>query len=185
MFRIISKWLLDLGGWTIKGVIPPDSKKAVIVAAPHTSMWDFVIGRLAYGVIGVKVKFLIKKEIFFFPLGPVLKWLGGLPVDRSRSGNMVQHVASMFEKSGSLFVVITPEGTRRPNPRWKRGFYYIAQRANLPVALGYIDYGKKEGGIGKVMELSGDIDKDMEEIKRFYLGMTAKHPEKFVTGLED
>lgn len=184
MFRILSKWFLKLGGWTIRGVIPPGSKKAVIIAAPHTSMWDFVIGRLAYGAIGVKVKFLIKKEIFFFPVGPILKWLGGIPVDRSKNQRLVEQAVSWFDKSESLFVVITPEGTRKPNPNWKRGFYYIARRADLPVALGYIDYAKKEGGIGKVMNLSGDMKKDMEEIKRFYQNVTPRHPEKFVTGLE-
>jgi 1-acyl-sn-glycerol-3-phosphate acyltransferase len=185
MFRKISTWLLKMMGWEIRGAIPPGSKKAVIIAAPHTSMWDFVIGRLAYGEIGVKVKFLIKKEIFFFPLGPLLKWLGGIPVDRSKNTNLVHQVVEWYEKSDSLFVVITPEGTRKPTTRWKRGFYYIAERANLPIALAYMDYAKKEGGIGPVIQPSGDINADMEKIKRFYMGITAKHPERFTTGLED
>lgn len=185
MFRVLSKWLLKLGGWTIHGAIPPGARKAVIIAAPHTSNLDFVVGRLAYGVLGVKVKFLIKKEAFFFPFGPLLKWLGGIPVDRGRNNRLVEQVASWFENSESLFVVITPEGTRKPNPNWKKGFYYIAQRANLPIALAYIDYAKKEGGIGMVMQPTGDIKADMEKIKRFYMGITPRHPEKFVTGLED
>jgi len=185
MFRYISIWLLKLGGWTIKGAIPPGSKKAVIIAAPHTSMWDFVIGRLAYGAIGVKVRFLIKKEIFFFPVGPLLKWMGGIPVDRSRNNKLVDQVVEWFEKSESLFVVITPEGTRKPTTKWRRGFYYIAQKAKLPIALAYINYGKKEGGVGPVIYPSGDIKKDMEEIKRFYKDMIPKHPERFLTGLEE
>ena len=139
MFRYLSKFALWVLGWDTTEAMPPGVRKAVITAGPHTSNWDFYIGRLAYAALGVKVKFLIKKEAFKWPLGGILKALGGIPVDRSRSNNLVDQVASMFKDVDSLFVVITPEGTRKPNPRWKKGFYYIALKADIPIALGYID----------------------------------------------
>jgi 1-acyl-sn-glycerol-3-phosphate acyltransferase len=149
-------------------------------------MWDFVIGRLAYSEIGVKARFLIKKEIFFFPVGPILKWMGGIPVDRSKNNRMVDQVVAWFDKSESLFIVITPEGTRKPTTKWRRGFYYIAEKANLPIALAYMDYAKKEGGIADfVVHPSGDMRSDMEKIKRFYMTVTPKHPDRFATGLEE
>ncbi len=177
--HLIAKWLLNLAGWKIIGKIPDDLKKCIVVVAPHTSNWDFVIGRLAYFVLGVKVKILIKKELFFFPLGPFLKWLGGISIDRSRSSNMVDHVAGLFNNYDSLYITITPEGTRKLNPSWKKGFYYIALRAKVPIALGILDYKKKEGGIGKIFIPTGNFEVDFKMVEDFYRGSGARHPEKF------
>ena len=167
-------------GWKITNVIPPGTMKCVIAVAPHTSYWDFVIGRLAYWVMGVKASFLIKKEAFKFPIKRFLMHMGGIPVDRGRSSKMVDQIVDLFDKSEKLVIVITPEGTRKPVKHWKKGFYIIAQRANVPIALGYLDYSRKEGGVGKVVYPDGNMDSQMKEIIEFYRGMKGKHPERFI-----
>ncbi len=179
MSKFLSNIILKLWGWKIFGVIPPGIKKCVILAAPHTSNYDFFIARLAYFVIGVNVKFLIKKEVFKFPFGRIFKAWGGIPIDRSKRNNMIEYVSGLFSKYDSLYIVITPEGTRSLVRKWKKGFYYIAQNAKVPIALGYIDYGKKEGGLGPLIYPSGDFEKDFKTITDFYKTKTAKHPEKF------
>ena len=179
MLVLFSRLILRIMGWKITSVIPPGTKKCVIAVAPHTSYWDFVIGRLAYWLLGVKASFLIKKEVFRFPFKRLLLHIGGIPVDRGRSSKMVDQVVERFMKSESLFIVITPEGTRKPVKQWKKGFYYIATQAKVPIALGYLDYAKKEGGVGKVIIPNGDIESQMKEIKDFYRRMTPKHPERF------
>jgi 1-acyl-sn-glycerol-3-phosphate acyltransferase len=177
----LSKLGLWLLGWKIDGYIPEGLKKAVIVVVPHTSNWDFILGRMVMNVLRSKAKFLIKEESFFFPLGMILKGLGAIPVARGRSGNMINQVAGYFNEAESLFVIITPEGTRKPTKRWKKGFYYIAQRANVPLILGVMDYKNKKGGVGEVFYPTGDMDKDLDYIYAFYRTHgSAKHPEKFV-----
>ena len=179
MLKGFARLLLWLSGWRIKGSPPEGIAKCVLILAPHTSNWDFVIGRLVFIVYGISPKVLIKKEIFKPVLGPVLKWLGGIPVDRGRSNNMVGNLAKLFEKSESLYLVITPEGTRKYNPNWKKGFYYIAIEAGVPIVLGYLDYKTKEGGIAEVFYPTNDFDKDFEEIQTFYRSVRAKYPEKY------
>ncbi len=171
--------MLWLMGWKIHGGIPEGEQKAVIVAAPHTSNWDFFIGRFAYFVMGVNVKFLIKKEVFKGIFGKILRSWGGIPIDRSKSQNMVEQVAALFEQEGSLYIVITPEGTRSLVDKWKKGFYYIALKAGVPIALAYMDYAKKEGGIGPTIHPGDDFEKDFKMIENFYKDKTPKYPEKF------
>jgi len=184
MFRLFSIIVLKILGWKIKNAIPPGTKKCVIIVAPHTSNMDFVIGRLAYGAMGVKVRFLIKKEAFKFPMGGLLKLLGGIPVDRGRNNRMVEHVAKLFDKHKSFYVVITPEGTRKANANWKKGFWHIAEKTGLPIALAFIDYEHKRGGVDRLMYPSADIEADMLEIKKFYMQFKGRNPEMFRTGLE-
>ncbi|MFO7613779.1 MAG: lysophospholipid acyltransferase family protein [Bacteroidales bacterium] len=180
MLSLFARFVLKLMGWKINGVIPPGTKKCVIVAAPHTSYWDFVIGRLAYWQLGIKAHFLIKKELFKFPLKRLILNMGGIPVNRGKSNKMVDQIVAIINRSDSFYLVITPEGTRKPVRHWKKGFYYIALQAQVPIALGYIDYAKKEGGVGKVIYPNGNIDEQMIEIMSFYRGMTPKHPDKFI-----
>lgn len=179
MLYYISKFILWLTGWKIIGRFPKDLKKCVVVMAPHTSMWDFVWGRIAYWVLRVKVKFLIKKESFDTFYGGLVKWAGGIPVDRKNSANMVETVARMFNHYDSLFITITPEGTRKYSPNWKKGFYYIALKAKVPIALGFLDYAKKEGGVGKIFTPSGNFEEDFKMIEDFYRGMKGRFPENF------
>ncbi len=177
--KLLSKFVLKIWGWKIHGIIPPGIEKCVVIAAPHTSNWDFFIGRFAYFAIGVKIKFLIKKEVFFFPLGPILRAWGGIAVDRGKQNNIVGQVVDHFNKSESLYVLITPEGTRKLNKRWKKGFYHIAEKANVPIAFGYADFKKKEAGVGLVIYPCGDYKKDLKIIQDFYRDKAAKYPEQF------
>lgn len=179
--KYISKLILKMMGWKINGNFPQDIKKCVLIAAPHTSNWDFVIGRAAFYIFGIKgIKFLIKKEFFFFPVGILLKSMGAIPVDRSSKNNTVVKIGHKFDEYNIFRVLITPEGTRSRVKEWKKGFYYIAQHANVPIVLCYVDYGKKEGGIAPfVINPSGNYAKDMEKIEDFYRNITAKYPENF------
>ncbi len=180
MGRWLSAFILRLLGWHTDGSLPGGIRKAVVVSAPHTSLWDFVIGRLTFWAIRVNIRFLIKSESFFFPLGPFLKWMGGVPVDRGKyKSNLVREVTGMFEQNEDLIVVITPEGTRKKVAQWKKGFYTIAVEARVPIALSYIDYKKKSGGIGPVIYPSGDYEQDLRIIQDFYRNVTARHPERF------
>lgn len=179
MISRFSNFMLRLFGWDTSGEIPPGLKKAIIIVAPHTSYWDFVIGRMTFWGSKVKIRVLIKKEVFVFPLGILLKRLGGLPVARGKKNNLIDEVVRLFDEAESLVVVITPEGTRRLVRQWKKGFYLIAMAAKVPIALGYIDYATKKGGVGPIIYPSGDYQKDMKSINEFYRDKIGKYPEKF------
>jgi 1-acyl-sn-glycerol-3-phosphate acyltransferase len=177
------KWfsglLLWLGGWKIQVDEAFRLNKAVVIMAPHTSMLDFWIGRLAFWWLKLPAHFMIKKEMFWFPLNLVLRMLGAIPVNRQNAGKITDEMGELFKRRKQFRLVITPEGTRKLNHHWKKGFYRIAVTAGVPVLLGYIDYEKKTGGIGKIIIPSGNFEEDMKEISDFYAGITAKYPEKF------
>jgi 1-acyl-sn-glycerol-3-phosphate acyltransferase len=180
MAYYISKFILYLWGWKIESQFPKEKvKKCVFIVAPHTSYYDFIIGRLAYYYLCVNPKFLIKKALFTFPLGPILRAFGGVPVDRSKTRNFISQVVELFNQNESFYLTITPEGTRKYNPKWQLGFYHIARTANVPVYMCYIDFKNKRGGIGPELKISGDIEKDFKIVEAFYSTMHAKHPEKF------
>lgn len=168
-------------GW--KAVVTvPDYDKCVICAAPHTSNLDLFIGKLFYGAIGGKTSFMMKKEWFFFPLGLFFKAAGGIPVDRGRKTSLVDQMVHVFASRKRFHLAITPEGTRKPNPNWKKGFYYIAQKAQVPIVLIGIDYETKTITAGKSVFPSGDINKDMREIKLYFKQFKGKYPENFCLG---
>lgn len=171
-----------LMGWK-SAIKVDDFNKQILCAAPHTSNWDFIIGKLFYASIGRKTGFMMKKEWFFFPLGGLLRSMGGIPVDRSQKNSMVEQVVDLIKKSNKFSLAITPEATRSRNPHWKKGFYYIAMQANIPVVLVAIDYYTKTITAEKIIIPSGDIDKDMREIKLYYNQFKGKNPENFATGL--
>jgi 1-acyl-sn-glycerol-3-phosphate acyltransferase len=179
MKRSLARFILKLLGWNVVITIPPEVKKMVVMMAPHTSNWDFPLGWLGYMSIGVNSKYLIKKEAFFFPLGKILSAMGAIPVDRKSSTNIVIQVGDLFKKTESLYITITPEGTRSLNRNWKRGFYYIAEHAQVPIAFGFLDYKKKEGGIGGMIFPTGNYEEDLKKIEAFYSDKSAKYPEKF------
>jgi len=179
MIKAFAIFIFRIFGWKAIDELPARIKKAVVIVAPHTSMWDFVVGRFGYWALGFKPKFLIKKEVFKFPLKGILLRAGGIPVDRSKSGNLVENIANLFSQYDSLFITITPEGTRRLNPSWKKGFYYIALRANVPIVLGILDYKEKIAGFTDVFHPTGDFEKDFKFIEDYYRGRTGKHPENF------
>jgi len=177
--RTIAGVLIQLLGWKIIGSVPPEIKKCVIIGAPHTSNFDFFIGRLVYFYFGVPVKFLIKKESFQGPLGGLLKRAGGIPVDRGKANNLVEEVANLFKNSEQLNVIVAAEGTRKLVTQWKKGFYFIALKAKVPILLGFLDYKTKEAGFGPTLYPSGDFEADFKIIEAFYRTKTARHPELF------
>ncbi len=175
----IAAFILKLFGWNIYTRASLDIKKAVIIMAPHTSNWDFVIGRLAFFMYKIPPKIIIKKEAFTPVMGPILRWLGGIPVERGQSQNTVKKITDHFKQHDKLYLLITPEGTRKRVNKWKRGFYFIALTAKVPIFCGYLDYKKKEGGIGMVLNPTGDFEKDFQKIEDFYRSKPALYPEKF------
>jgi len=131
--------------------------------------------------VGLPVKFLIKEEAFFFPFGGLLKKMGGIPVKRGKRNNLVHQLTTHFQQADKLVLVVTPEGTRKYTKYWKKGFYYIALEAQVPIALGYLDYKYKKAGVKKVISPNGDLKTDFEDFKAFYQTLHAYHPEKFCT----
>ncbi len=150
----------------------------MIVVGPHTSNWDFVIGKLAFIYYGIEAKFLIKKEAFVFGFGWLLKAMGGVPVDRSKNNNLTDTAVRFFQESESLYLVFTPEGTRSYSPNWKKGFYYIAIKAKVPIYICYMDYKNKKGGFHSLFEPTGDVDADIAHIKNVLSQFKGKYPEK-------
>ena len=179
MLRFIAGLILKISGWRYIGEFPYEKKKFIFLIAPHTSNLDFFIGRLFFYQLNVPIKFLIKKEAFFWPMGGLLKRSGGIPVDRKKNNRMVDYIAGLFEKSDIFYLAVTPEGTRSLVKQWKRGFYHIAMEANVPLAISYIDYAKKEADIIEFFTPTGDYKKDLEYIQSKYKGITARHPELF------
>jgi 1-acyl-sn-glycerol-3-phosphate acyltransferase len=170
--------LLRVLGWksTLKINLPA---KCVICVAPHTSNWDLFIGMIFYKSLIGKPHFLMKKDWFFFPLGYFFKSLGGIPVNRGKKTFMSEQLAKLFDTKKYFHLAITPEGTRKKNALWKSGFYYIAQSAKVPIVLAYIDYAKKEIGAFNNFYPTGNVDKDIEEIKQYYRNVKGKHPAEF------
>lgn len=182
IFRLAAIIILKFKGWKFVSneTLAP---KAVVIAAPHTTNWDFFYTILMAFKINLKVSWLGKDTLFKGPGGWFLKWLGGIPVDRSKSNNLVKTIAGKFEGRDKLTIIIPPEGTRSKVNAWKTGFYYVALEAGVPILMGFLDFKLKIGGIGPAFEPSGDIEKDMEIIKGFYRNISGKYPEK--TGLPD
>lgn len=168
-------------GWKTN-VTVPDYDKCVICAAPHTSNWDLFIGKLFYGAIGRKTSFMMKKEWFFFPLGLIFKAVGGIPVNRGRKSSLVDQMSEKIASCKRFHLAITPEGTRKANPNWKKGFYYIALKAQVPIVLIGIDYPSKTISATKAMMPTGDIEKDMREIKLHFKNFRGKNPDNFDIG---
>ena len=175
-------WILyRVMGWK-KEVSISYPTKFIICLAPHTSNWDFVIGQLFSHAEGLNSNFLMKKEWFFWPLGTLFKKMGGIPVYREKHTSMTDIMAEVARQSDTFQLCITPEGTRSLNPEWKKGFYYIAQKAEIPILLFGVDYKKKMINCTKSIIPSGDIKKDMKEIKLYFKDFHGKIPENFTIG---
>ena len=173
MMKILSKIIFWLFGWQAIGTFDYP-KKCVVIAAPHTSNWDFFVGK-CYGYIsGVNAKYLIKSSFFIPVLGTLFKWNGGIPVYRNSNNNIVEQIVSRFNSSNNFRLGITPEGTRSRVEKWKTGFYHIALKANVPILLLAIDYKKKKIGIINSFFPSGDIDRDMLFIQHQFHDIQAK-----------
>jgi 1-acyl-sn-glycerol-3-phosphate acyltransferase len=164
---------MALAGWTVEGSVP--GPKGVIIGAPHTSNWDGVFLLAAGWIFRVKLSWVGKHTLFRFPFGGLLRALGGIPIDRGAPQGLVGQLTERFAATERLFVTIPPEGTRRFVPYWKSGFYWVAREANVPIVLGFLDYGRKVAGLGPTLHPTGDVRADMDRIRAFYEGIEGYH----------
>lgn len=174
----LSVRLLRALGWRIAGT-PPAIPKYVLIAAPHTSNWDFPYTLMVCFALRLQVYWMGKASLFPPVLGRIMRWLGGIPVNRSQRNNLVDSTVAAFDNSKQLIVIVPPEGTRAKVTHWKTGFYHIAVGAQVPIALGYLDFARKEASIARLFEPTGDIEADMKEIKAFYVGIRGKNQQQF------
>ena len=180
LLRGVSIAFLRLTGWKVVGKLPPDAVKSVLIAAPHTSNWDLPYTLMVAFALRLNVYWMGKTSLFKPPFRGVMMWLGGIPVDRSQSNNLVAaSSAAIMRATGPLQLIVPPEGTRSGTRYWKTGFYYIATGANVPIVMAYLDYDKKVGGLGPVFKTTGDIDADMAAIKAFYATVKGKNADQF------
>ena len=181
--KVLARFVFWITGWKVSGQWPEGVKKAVLIAIPHTSNWDLLYARSAFYLMGVPVRFTIKKEVMVGPLGWLIKALGGISIDRSRmpgkrKQTYTQAMIQMLREREDLVIMVTPEGTRSYAPRWKSGFYHIAQGAGVPVVIGFLDYKRKLAGIGPVIVPDGNMEAQIEEMKAFGRTITGKYPEQ-------
>ncbi len=183
MMKYIYKLILKIMGWKIMDTPVPEPK-CIILGVPHTSGWDFVISYLFYHSFGATAYIMIKKEFFWGPLGPIMRSMGGIPVDKNKGATLTRQIIEEFNTRERLHLAIAPEGTRRNTEKWKTGFHTIARAANIPVYLGYFDWGKKEVGRGEKFEITDDVQGDLKRIRQWYKdkGVQGKFPENFNPG---
>ncbi len=179
--RWLAKWIyFKLLGWKVVGNVTMSKdtvKKAVLIAAPHTSNYDFFIALLLRQVIGIKSNFVGKKELFVWPFGYYFRSIGGAPLDRTSGQNKVQAIADLFEKRDEFRLAISPEGTRKKVENWKTGFYYIAKAANVPIIMFTLDFGRKQNKISEPFYPTDDFESDLRFIKTFFEDVQGKVPQ--------
>jgi len=174
----LSTAIFDLFGWKVEGGIPPGLKKYVVIAAPHTSAWDFLLGIFSRASEGFDIKYIGKKSLFKPPFGWLMYKLGGYPVDRSKTKNFVQSVVDIFDQHEEFAIAIAPEGTRGKVDRFKTGFYYIAKGAGVPIMFVSFDYGRKVVKYDPdVFYPTDDAEADLAHIWNYYKGVKGKNPE--------
>lgn len=177
-FRTLSRLGLMLAGWKLEGV-SPTARKYVLIAAPHTSNWDFVLTLAIAFCFRIKLFWMGKHSLFWGPFGTVMKWLGGIPVERDKANGLVQQIVDKYSQCSDLVVAIPPEGTRSKVRQWKSGFYHVACGAGVPIALGFLDFKKKVGGFGPMVMPTGNFEEDLQKIQAFYASITGKKPSQF------
>ena len=172
----VSRFLLRLFGWRVVGRLP-DVRKFVVVGAPHTSNWDFPIGLLAARVLGIKISWIGKAGLFRFPWGPLMRWLGGIPAQRTGSEGLVAAMEQRFAAADQLTLVIAPEGTRKAAPFWRSGFYRIAEAAGVLIVPVALDAERKQVRVGAAVTPTGDRRADMDRLREFFAGVEGIKPE--------
>ena len=183
VLRAGSILFLKLTGWTIEGALPPEAAKSVFIAAPHTSNWDLPYTLMVAFSLRLNIYWMGKESIFRPPFRGVMMWLGGIPVNREKSGNLVAaSIEAIKAAAPPLQLVVPPEATRSKTRTWKTGFYYIAAGAGVPIVMAYMDYANKRSGLGPVLVPSGDIERDMEKIKAFYAPFKGRNAQQFDAG---
>jgi len=180
VLRALSLGFLKVTGWKVLGALPPGAEKSVLIAAPHTSNWDLPYTLMVAFSLRLTVYWMGKEQIFRFPFKGLMMWLGGIPVQRDKSTNLVAaSVEAIKAASGPLQLIVPPEGTRSKTRFWKTGFYHIAVGAQVPIVMAYMDYEKKISGLGPVFEPTGNIEADMAQIKAFYANFKGKNASQF------
>lgn len=177
-------WFYRRRGWTAVGT-PPADGRCVIIAAPHTSNWDFVNFIGLTEDLGITPHFMAKDSLFRWPLGGFMRDMGGVPVNRAQRGNMVDAMVAQFARRDRFMLTIAPEGTRGKVGQWRTGFYQIALKAGVPLVVGMMDYGRKTGGLGPAIWPSGDYAADMEKVFAHYRSVTPRHPARGVASLDE
>ncbi len=178
MKRWFARKLLQLAGWTIEGS-RPEHRRFVLIAAPHTSNWDFPLMLVFAAAFDLKVTWMAKHKLFIPPIGWIMRFMGGIPIKRDRNSNMVGSLVEAFAINPGLILVIPTEGTRQRTEHWKSGFYHIARGAGVPIVPSYLDYSQKRGGFGPALEPVGDVSEDMSYFRDFYAPMKGLFPERF------
>ncbi len=183
MLKPFSRLVFKVKGWTYENQIGNWGKKCVMLAAPHTSNWDTIIGLACFEKMGIPVKVAIKDFWFKFPFNKFVEPAGGIPIKRSKEGvkiSTVEAMVNLFKEREQLILMITPEGTRSKTTKWRTGFYHVAIQAEVPIVLTYLDYKNKRGVVGKIINPSGNMESDLKEIMAFYKTYGfGKYPEKF------
>ncbi len=180
VLRTFSVAFLKLTGWKIVGQLPADARKSVFIAAPHTSNWDLPYTLMVAFALRLNIYWMGKAQIFRWPFGPLMRWLGGVAVQREQANNLVAaSVQALQTSDGPVQLVVPPEGTRSKVRYWKTGFYYIALGAQVPIVMSFMDYGNKVSGLGPAFVPTGDIEADMVAIKAFYAPFKGKNPDQF------
>ena len=180
LLRGLSIAILKVTGWKVEGQLPQHAAKSVLIAAPHTSNWDLPYTLMLSFVLRLRVYWMGKQSIFRWPFGGLMRWLGGIPVNRGQASNLVaQSAQAMRDADGPMQLIVPPEGTRGKTRHWKTGFYFIAQQAGVPIVLAFVDYERKVGGLGPLFELTGDVEADMAAIKAFYAPIKGKNADQF------
>ena len=166
---------LKLRGWRFTGELP-DVPKLIIIGAPHTTNWDFVVYLGVLHHLRMKANFIGKHTLFRWPFGFFFRWLGGIPVDRSKATGLVQQVVDAITHADRMILVMAPEGTRQPAPYWKSGFLKIAAKADIPIVLGYVDFPNQLTGLGPLLTFDGNAKRFMDEARKFYADKQGLHP---------
>jgi 1-acyl-sn-glycerol-3-phosphate acyltransferase len=180
LLRVFSVTYLKLAGWQVQGALPAQAQKSVLIAAPHTSNWDLPYTLMVAFALRLNIYWMGKASIFRFPFGPLMHWLGGISVDRSKTNNLVLASAQAIQAAdGALQLIVPPEGTRSKTRYWKTGFYHIAMTAQVPIVMAYMDYQRKLSGLGPVFVPTGNIEADMVQIKAFYAPFKGKNAGQF------
>lgn len=180
LLRALSTGFLKLTGWRIEGALPAHAAKCVLIAAPHTSNWDLPYTLMVAFSLRLNIRWMGKQSLFRAPFGGVMRWLGGIAVNREQSTNLVAASAQAIRAADSpLQLIVPPEGTRSKTRYWKTGFYYIAREAQVPIVMAYMDYERKLSGLGPLFEPTGDVDADMAAIKAFYAPFKGKNATQF------
>lgn len=179
MIQELFVWWFKLKGWKIGNAVPSEIKKCVVIAAPHTSNWDFVYALASFKLFNLSVNYLAKKELFWWPLSILLKNTGGIPIERSKKNNAVNEFKKLFAEREKLILIFPAEGTRKAVEKWKTGFYHVAVDANVPVLLGYLDYEKKIASFGEPYFCTGNPEQDFNYFKTFYKDIAPKNKKGF------